>query len=653
MNKTPDSRQRPRWGRRIALGTAVFMALVILAFVAFTSSVFLRKVVLPRVGKAMDSKISVSQLDFHPFSGLVARDVKVVPNGAEPIVELAELRLRYTFGSFLAGKPEINDITLVGPKVQIIQKADGTSNLTPIQKALEKLSKVREPKPQEPASASVFSLKAVTLEGGTFRFSSQTTNRGSEAAGYLLDTTFAANFDLESTQGGQTIETKGKFRVGKLRVGPLAPTTPEMGFEIGFHVAIDSVSPSVVLKQFKLSLPPTHRAGNELLLTGTVDLGSRNPRASQMNLSSDAIDLTEVMAFLTDASSGMTSKRAEGSGEEKVSMDEPPAMNLPIANLNADVRLGKLFMRDLGVSNLVSVLKVQTNVLRLDPFQLVCNGASLSTTSHVDLSKPGYVYDVRLSAENIPVEPLANSFAPAYKGMAQGDLSAFADFRGAGITRPSLLTNLYGKVDILFTNANIQLVGPKIKRMLTPIAMLLRVPELLNSPMNGFEGHVELTKGALELRQIELRTEAFQANTSGTIPLQLVLTNSPLNLPIVIALRRSIAQKSNLMTAGAQGNAAFVTLPVFATVKGTLGAPETKTDALVLAGLGLKSVAGLPLGAGEKVGNILGGIGKILTGEKSAPPATDQNSQPKTNAPSKVKPLDLLKLIPEKKEKKP
>jgi hypothetical protein len=173
--------------------------------------------------------------------------------------------------------------------------------------------------------------------------------------------------------------------------------------------------------------------------------------------------------------------------------------------------------------------------------------------------------------------------------------------------------------------------------------------------MNSFQAQLEAGKGNIEVKLVELRTEAFQARTSGTIPLQPVLTNSPLNLPISIALRRSIAQKSNLMPANAPTNAAFVTLPTFATVKGTLGVPETKTDALVLAGLGLRSVAGLPLGAGEKVGNIIQGIGNLLTREKPvpAPAPAAVDPQLKTNAPSPAKPLDLLKLIPEKKEKKP
>ncbi len=1154
MSDTKASIRRPRWGRRVALGIAVLVALLIMAFLGVTSSAFLKGVMLPRAGEMLDAKISAGELVFRPFSGLVARDVKVVPNGAEPFFELGELRVRYRLASLLSGKPEIHEITLMAPKVHVVQKADGTSNLTPIQKALEKFSKAAKPEPPGSASTPFISVKAVTLEGGTFRFSTKTAAGGSEvlidkirltldqlqngqpgklgisaalslaqtltvdgkpkqnsvaarldatvgiqmdaqlvpaaiaaslraavesgtgdfaalkdaklelegdlvaselkklnlslmrgsdvlaafkASGPLnlaskeaklsaevlavdrkllnligtaanldfLDTTVAAKFNLDSTKGGQAIETKGEFRVGKLGVRRLAETTPQMDIDIAFNGAIDNESQSLVLKeldlagseggrrvlsahlarplmvifggatpgirgsdfeltldrvdmakwkplagdslpsglvtaalklvanqdgrtlsgsstvqwdrfsmrapsgplqegvlqfksgfrirglddvvldsasvslsqgssvlttlsasglwsgsrgefgahcdvvsqvgplakflnrsdvqftegeakiaarvsgakgvtkvtanaaltrltgraqafrfedygaaasaegdwgtnevsvtkaslslrkgskeggvvnlsgafsrstqtgraefqvtnlnqiglgpfligtngksivasisiassgsfsmnsksetqtkgdvvvtdlslltegkgsretraplsaslafdaagrgrsfdlkQIKLTLPPTQRAGNEVVVTGKLDFQSTDAAPSQISMTSDSFDVTQVVDFLSEASGAMPSNQVESSSKKNVLEGEPSAVHIPLSNLTADVRFGKLFIRDLALSNVVTTLKIQTNVVRLDPFQMVCNGAAVTASSVVDLSKPGFVYDIKLRADSIPIEPLANSFAPAYKGHAQGELSAFAEIQGAGVTDLSLQKNLLGKATVSFTNANIQLVGPKIRLLLTPIAMLLRVPELLQSPMNGFHAQFEVAKGNLEVRQVELRTGAFQATTAGTIPLQAILTNSPLNLPIVIALKRSIAQKSNLISAKTPTNAAFVTLPTFATAKGTLGAPETKTDGLVLAGLGLKSVLGLPLGVGEKSGNILQGIGNLLTGEKSAPATPAQKPELKTTAPAKINPLDLLRLIPEKKEKKP
>ncbi len=1142
-------------GRKIVIGLGVAASLLIVLFLVLTSTAFLKRVVLPGAGDDLNAQISATDLVFKPFSGLVARGVKVVPTGMEPLLELAELRIRYSLASFLLGKPEVHEVTLVGPQVRIVQSPDGRGNWTPLQLAIEKMIRESKPKPPGSDSPTILSLKKVSLENGSVRFTgtsgsgakeiiadkirltldqfqndqqgtlslssaltlTQTaTENGrtnlSRAAGKFegslgirtdaklspsaitasgrgliesgdgsfaafrgsrieldgdlsesnlkglnltvlrgedrlaavqakgsvnlttmesrinvellpvdkrflnligsvagldfMETTLTATVNIESSKGGQALGTKGAFKVDKLEVRRAGRNTPRMNLDCGFDFSVDGATQSMVvrqldltglesgrrflfaklarplslgwggasagfpgadfefameqfemakwkpligeslpsgfvsaaikvamnqdakshtgsasvdwndlalasdsprdvgkaalrfrsgfrmiearqfilesasldlsqgpnafaklsatgvwsggtgdfkgqgeaagqlgplasflnisnvnfvggevkigaqasitkdastltaeaalnglkgvmqslrfddytavfgidgtragetvslkranlrlrkgsqeggvidvtggfgrfpevgkfdfrvvdlnqdglapilstpdggsklasisfasrgsasfdpgaeslakgelvltnlmlngmgknaadgraplsasvafdatgkgrlydLKQMKITVMPTPRAGNEIVVTGRLDLSATNASASKFSVRSDGLDLTPVLDFLQGPRVSATPK-PDGKGLQAVrSVEEPPAVQAPISDLSADVRLGRVFLRETVVSNLVSVLNFQTNVARLNPFQLMCNGASLTASSLLDLSKPGYAYELNLRADKIPVEPLANSFAPAYKGQAKGDLSVFAEVKGSGVTDASLRDNLVAKASASFTNANIQLVGPKVRLLLTPIAVLLRVPELLQSPMNSFDAQIDVAQGNLNIKQVALRTEAFQATATGVIPLQPILTNSPIDVPIVIALRRSIAQKSNLISASAPPDAPFVTLPTFATVRGTLGTPETKTDGLVLAGLGLKAVAGLPQAAGEKVGNIIQGIGNLLTGDKPASASTNQNPALKTNAPAKRNPLDLFRSGPDKKEKKP
>src|SRR6185295_14639859 len=120
----------------------------------------------------------------------------------------------------------------------------------------------------------------------------------------------------------------------------------------------------------------------------------------------------------------------------------------------------------------------------LKPAQLTLNGAPVTATADIDLSVPGYKYDVTFSANGVPVEPMANSFSPTYRGQAKGNLIASAQIKGAGVTGVNLKKTLDGTVSFSFTNANIQIVGPKMKAVLTPIALVLGAPELLSSPMD-------------------------------------------------------------------------------------------------------------------------------------------------------------------------
>ena len=110
-------------------------------------------------------------------------------------------------------------------------------------------------------------------------------------------------------------------------------------------------------------------------------------------------------------------------------------------------------------------------------------------------------------------------------------------------------------------------------------------------------------------------------------------------LPIHIALRRSLADKSNLIPAGTPPDSPYVLLPDFITVSGTLGAPKVDFNKTVLAGLLAKSTLGLPGTAGNEVGNLIEGLGRILNG--------DLNNGT-NNVPNKKRPpnplLNLLRL---------
>src|SRR5207244_5647195 len=108
-------------------------------------------------------------------------------------------------------------------------------------------------------------------------------------------------------------------------------------------------------------------------------------------------------------------------------------------------------------------------------------------------------------------------------------------------------------------------------------------------------------------------------------------------------LSRSLAQKSGLMPANTPPDAAYAALPTFVAVKGTLGEPKRDFKQLAIGGVLLKSGVGiaekLGVNVGDKTGNLLKGVGNLLTGQK---PATT-NDTANTNQPPKFNPFDLLR----------
>ena len=150
-NQTTESSKpvkRRSWRRRLLiLGGGLVGLLVILYFVA-TSAAFLKSVVLPRVSKALNAEITVGDASLSPFSQVVLRQLNVKTTGAEPLLQATEVRLRYSLWSIIRGNIKVDEVTLDSPAIQIVQNADGASNLDPL------LKKEAKPAPQPPAGPS-------------------------------------------------------------------------------------------------------------------------------------------------------------------------------------------------------------------------------------------------------------------------------------------------------------------------------------------------------------------------------------------------------------------------------------------------------------------------------------------------------------------
>lgn len=156
MNSEPQIIQRPRkWPRYLGL----FLALLVVLYFVVTSAPFLRRMVLPEVETAIGCKLEVGDLSLSPFSQLELRNVKVTPNGAEPLAQIDLIRLRYSLWALIGGKIQASEITIEKPVVTLVEKADGSRNLPKLPP--------REPKP---SSAIDLDLHQIQLRNGSLSY---------------------------------------------------------------------------------------------------------------------------------------------------------------------------------------------------------------------------------------------------------------------------------------------------------------------------------------------------------------------------------------------------------------------------------------------------------------------------------------------------
>lgn len=445
---------------------------------------------------------------------------------------------------------------------------------------------------------------------------------------------------------GKVKTVKGTLGVNELKLAAAggAPLQVALGLDVGMTNQL------VALRNCSLQLTPTARATNALTLSGQVDLTKPAAITGSLKLAADALDFTDyydLFAGKPSAAKPAAPATSASNAPAKGANAEPDAVTLPLANFTAEASINRLYLHEIDAAKFQTTVLLDHSHVLLKPFQLSLNQAPVSASADLDLSKLGWKYDVAFSADGIPVEPLANTFSPTYRGQAKGTLLANASIKGAGVTGVNMRSNLIGKVDFSFTNANIQLAGPKLKAVLTPIALALNVPDILRSPLDYVTAGIVAGDGKITIANCILQSPTFQASSVGAIPIADVLNDSPLKQPVDVSLSRSVAK--SIGYASASTEAAYVTLPNFVQLTGTLGNPEPKIDKTKLAGVAavgigsalLKNVGG---DAGQKAGGALNTLGELLGGKPAATnaPAAGTNNVA-TNQPAKPNLFNTLR----------
>lgn len=420
---------------------------------------------------------------------------------------------------------------------------------------------------------------------------------------------------------------------GKL---PKTPLSAELKIDGGMR------KETVDLRELMVQLTPTERAKNALRLQARLDLAKTNPTPSSVSIVSESFDVTPYYNMFAGGSKTNTPPPSTSATPAPPAQDgpekEPAPVVLPFQQLAAELKIDRLYLRQIAISNWVGNVSIRSNVVQLSPFKLQINGGAMDITGSVDVGRPGYQYELGFKAEDVPLAPLANSLDLASSNQLQGTFVADARLRGTGITGPNLRKNLGGAVNLNLTNVNYLPGGPKLRRILVPMSLALRVPELAESPINWVAAQAEITNGLVRLQNTSVESEAFFATVNGTITLADMITNSALNLPIDLSLRRSLAEKSKILPANTPPDAKYAKLGNLYTIEGTLGAPDPDANKTALAGLALQGAAGLGLG-NEKTEKALGAIGNILSGQKSGNVSTNGAA---TNAAPAAKLLEGL-----------
>lgn len=429
------------------------------------------------------------------------------------------------------------------------------------------------------------------------------------------------------------------------------------------------------LKRVEVGLSPSAKATNNLaVLTGRLDLSDTNGVQGKLKASAQTLDITRYYdVYMGDAPAeipGHTKPGPGAGGGAPAAEEELEPLVMPVKNLVTEITIGKLYLRELEMTNLQSKLLLDGGRVVLDPFAFGLNGAPARAGLSMDMAVPGWKYDLEFSTTQGPVGPLVDSFMPSYRGQVGGKLNLGMRVAAQGITDANIQKSLTGNFDLATTNLNIAIPAVKNPLLKTVVNVVAIIPEVIKNPKNqlgslagallgggqgqgrsgGFTDELtqapidvidikaKMVPGRIDLERSLIQSSAFQAAASGKIETRPVLTNSPLTIPLSVSLRRSLAEKINMLPSGTPTNAVYVALPDYVTIRGTMGEPKSDINYAALAGTALQQLGGKIPGVDEKTSNLIQGLGGMLSNRgaaaTNAAPAGTNAVPAGTNAPA-------------------
>ena len=160
-----------------------------------------------------------------------------------------------------------------------------------------------------------------------------------------IDLNGTASYDAA---GASSIATE--IKVSNLVVDDPTGRLPKTPFGASLGLDASMQGQKLDLKKVLLSLDKTARADNQLLVSGSLDLGTNNPAASALSIRSEGLDLTsyyDLFAGKPAPAGGATEKPAPpvtatpGADPTK----EPAPVTLPFKKFDGDVNIARLFLR--------------------------------------------------------------------------------------------------------------------------------------------------------------------------------------------------------------------------------------------------------------------------------------------------------------------
>ena len=199
----------------VGIAILSLIVLVVLAYCIVTSSSFLRRFVLPKIGTAIHASITADGIRLSPFSSLEIENLQVTTTPPTPLLQVKSLRATYSLRDILRGRLTIDTLAIENGVLDLQGTSSGGSNLDPILAAGSTASSKNPSAAPRPLDLNIssISLKNCSVRrsqadarGGleTFSASNVVMSIASLVTGKAATISLASDLVFERTQDGKS-----------------------------------------------------------------------------------------------------------------------------------------------------------------------------------------------------------------------------------------------------------------------------------------------------------------------------------------------------------------------------------------------------------------------------------------------------------------
>jgi len=374
-----------------------------------------------------------------------------------------------------------------------------------------------------------------------------------DTAGINLSGGLSADFKLRGDPGKvDSLRTTGEIRL--VKVG----------------AALDNVSAildgNLRFTEESLDIDINGTVGeNTAAIKGSVKSYFKNQEIN-INLYSKKLFLDELIP----ATGEKTAAPAQGSGltQKKTGEEEAKPLDLKIT-AEGEVHIDSAIYKGLKMKNFSMTYLFKNNRLEIKKMSAVAGKGRLNLNSLIDLSIPGYTYNLSFSIDSLHADEVVNSLFPEAKDTVFGLLSLNLKLSGAGTLTDNVKKNLAGNGD--FNIIDGRLTNSKIPETLSTF---LGIEELRTIEINEAKGTVIIKNGTAKLQSI-FSSDDLSMDPSGNIGL-----DETLDLAFDLKLSPRLTDKVMLnssISSYIKDEEEWGTIPL--KVLGTFSAPSYSIDA--------------------------------------------------------------------------